>query len=69
MLLVGLLEYRLVVQQLLDLGEQCSLLVVMVRLDELEPGEAVPDEVGLVLVENNRRLAVDGVVTTENRVI
>jgi hypothetical protein len=69
MLLVGFLEYRLVLQQILDFGEQSSLLVVMVRLDELEPGEAVADKVGLVLIKNNRRLAVDGVITTENRVI
>jgi hypothetical protein len=69
MLLAGFFKYRFVLQQLLDLGEQGSLLVVMVRLNELEPGEAVADEVSLVLIENNRRLVVNGVVTTENRVI
>ena len=52
MLLMRFPKYRFVPQQLLDLGEERGLLVVMVRLDKLEPGEAVPNKVGLVLVED-----------------
>jgi hypothetical protein len=69
MLLVCFLEHGLVVQQLLDLGEERGLLVVMVRFDELEPGEAVPDEISLVLVLNDGGLVVDGVVAAEDRVV
>jgi len=69
MLLVRFLEYRLVLQQLFDLGEQRSFLVVVVRLDELVPGQAVADEVGLVLVGNDRGLLVDGVVAAEDGIV
>ena len=69
MLLMSFPKYRFVPQQLLDLGEERGLLVVMVRLDKLEPGEAVPNKVGLVLVENERGLVVDGIVATEDRVV
>lgn len=68
-LLVCFFKYRLVFQQLLDLGEQCIFFVVMVRLDKLEPGETVANEIGLVLVGNERGLVVDGVVTAEDRVV
>lgn len=50
MLLVRLLEDGLVLKHLLDLGEEVGLLVVVVRLDKLEPCKAVADKVGLVLV-------------------
>lgn len=69
MLLMRFPKYRFVPQQLLDLGEERSLLVVMVRLDKLEPGEAVPNKVGFVLVEDERGLVVDGIVATEDRVV
>ena len=69
MLLMRFPKYRFVPQQVLDLGEERGLLVVMVRLDKLEPGEAVPNKVGLVLVENERGLVVDGIVATEDRVV
>ena len=69
MLLVCFLEYRLVFQQLLNLGEQYIFLVVMVRLDKLEPGEAVANKIGLVLVGNERGLVVDRIVTAEDRVV
>jgi len=52
MLLVGLHKDGLVAQHLLDLGEQGGLLVVVVRLDKLVPGEGVADKVGFVLVED-----------------
>lgn len=38
MLLVRLLEYRLVLEELLDLGEQCRLLIIVMGFHELEPG-------------------------------
>ena len=69
MFLVRLLKDGLVVQQLLDLGEERGLLVVVVRFDELEPGETVSDKVGFVLVLDNRGLVVNGVVTAQNRVV
>lgn len=69
MLLVCLVKYGLVIQQLLDLGEQRLLLIVMVRLDELEPGQGVTDEVGLIGILNVGRLEVDGVVATEDGVV
>ena len=50
MLLMCFPKNRLVPQQLLDLGEERGFLVVMVRLDKLEPGEAIPNKIGLVLV-------------------
>ena len=66
MLFVRFLEYLFVLQQLFDLGEQRSLLVVVVRLDELVPGQAVANKVGLVLVGNDRSLLVDGVIAAED---
>lgn len=41
----------------------------MVRLDELEPGKAVTNEVGLVSVSDERGLVINGVVATEDRVV
>ena len=41
----------------------------MVRLDKLVPGEGVADKVGLVLVEDERGLEIDGVVAAEDRVV
>lgn len=69
MLLVRLLEYRLVVEKFLDIGKQCRLLVVMMGFDELEPGQTVADEVGLIPVSNKRSLVVDGIVTAKNGVV
>jgi hypothetical protein len=69
MFLLCFLEYRLVIQEVLDLGEQAEFLVVMVRLDELEPGKAVANKVCLVSVGNERSLAVDRVEAAENRVV
>jgi hypothetical protein len=69
MLLVCVVKDGLVLQQLLNLGEQRRFLVVMVRFDELEPGKAVADEVGFVLVGNERGLVVDGIVAAEDRVV
>jgi hypothetical protein len=68
-LLVCFLKYRLVFQQLLNLGEQYIFLVVMVRLDKLEPGEAVANKIGLVLVGYERRLVVDRIVAAKDRVV
>lgn len=69
MLLMCVLKDGLVVQKLFDLGEQRRLLVVMVRLDELEPGKAVANKVGLVLFGDERGLVIDGVVAAEDRVV
>jgi hypothetical protein len=66
MFLVCFFEYCLVSQHFLHLGEQCRLFVVMVGFDELVPGEAVADKGGLVLVEDDRGLVIDGVVATED---
>ena len=67
--LVCFLEYRLVFQQLLNLDEQYIFLVVMVRLDKLEPGEAVANKISLVLVGNERGLVVDRIVAAKDRVV
>ena len=69
MLLMSFLKDSLVLQQVLDLGEQRLLFVVMMRLDESVPGQAVADKVGLVLVGNMGSLLVDGVVAAEDRVV
>ena len=69
MLLVRLLEHRLVIEKFLDLGKQRRLLVVMMGFDELEPGETVADEVGLIPVGNKRSLVVDGIVPAKNGVV
>jgi len=68
-LLVRVCEDGLVVQQLLDLGEERFLLVIVVRLDKLVPCEGVPHEVGLVVVLHVRCLVVDGVVPSEDGVV
>ena len=59
----------LVPEQLLNLGEERGFLVVMVRLDKLEPGETVANKVGLVLVQDERGLVVNGIVAAEDRVV
>jgi hypothetical protein len=69
MLFVCLLEYRLVIEKFLDLGEQRRLLVVVMGFDELEPGETVADEVGFIPVGNKGSLVVDRIVTAKNGVV
>lgn len=69
MLLVCLLKDGLVVEKLLDLGEQGVLLIIVVRLDELKPSQGVPDKVGLVRVLDVWSLQVDAVITPEDRIV
>jgi hypothetical protein len=69
MLFVRLLKHRLVVQKLLDLGEQRRLLIVMVGFDELEPGKTVANKVCLILVGNKGGLVIYRIVTAENRIV
>lgn len=69
MLLVRLLEDGLVLEKLLDLGEQGLLLVIVVRLDELKPSQRVADEVGLVRILDVWCLQVDAVVTSEDGIV
>lgn len=68
-LLVRALPDGGVLEHLLDLGEQRHFLVVVVRDDELVPGQAVSDEVGDVGGLDVRGLLVDGVETAENGVV
>ena len=68
-LLMCLPQDGLVPEQLLNLGEERGFLVVMVRLDKLEPGETVANKVGLVLVQDERGLVVNGIVAAEDRVV
>ncbi len=68
-LLMCLPQDGLVPEQLLNLGEERGFLVVMVRLDKLEPGETVTNKVGLVLVQDERGLVVNGIVAAEDRVV
>jgi len=69
MLLVCFHEDGVVFEELLNLCEQRSLLIVVVGFDKFVPSEAVADEVGLVLFGNERGLVVDGVVAAEDRII
>lgn len=69
MLLVCLFEDVLVVEKLLDLGEQGLLLVIVVRLDELKPSQGVADKVGLVRVLNVWGLQVNAVVSSEDGIV
>lgn len=69
MLLVRLVKDGLVVEELLDLGEQGLLLVIVVRLDELKPGQGVADEVGLVRVLHVWCLQVDAVVSSKDGIV
>lgn len=68
-LLVRLVKDGLVVEELLDLGEQGLLLVIVVRLDELKPGQGVADEVGLVRVLHVWCLQVDAVVSSKDGIV
>ena len=58
-LLVRLLEDSLVLEKFLDLGEQGLLLVIVVRLDEFEPCQAIAYEVRLFRLGNVRGLEED----------
>lgn len=69
MLLVSCGPDRIITQQVLDLGEQIILLIVVVRLDEAEPCLRVSNEGGLVGVLNVRGLEVDGVEATDDGVV
>lgn len=68
-LLVCVFKDGLVIEKLLDLGEQGLLLVIVVRLDELKPSQGVADEVGLVRVLDMWCLQVDAVVTSKDGVV
>lgn len=69
MLLVCLVPNALRAENLLYLGKQLQLLVVMVALDEAKPRLRVADEFGLVLVRYVRSLLVYRVVAAENRIV
>lgn len=69
MLLVRLLKHSLVVQQLLNFREECLLLIIMVRLDELVPSQAISHEIRLVRIGDVRRLLVNAVVAAEDGVV
>lgn len=69
MLLVRLFKDGLVLQQLLHLGEERLLLVIVVGLDEFVPDQSISDKIGLVLVQEVWCLLVDGVVAAEDRVV
>lgn len=69
MLLVRLGKDIFVVQQVLDLGEERLLFVIVVGLDKLEPGLGVSHKVCLVGPLDQWGLVVDGVVSTEDRVV
>ncbi len=58
-----------VVENLLHLGEEHGLLVVVVRLDELVPRQGVADEGGLVLVTDVRGLLIDAVVAAQDGIV
>lgn len=69
MLLVSFRPDRLIAQQVLDLGEQIVLLIVVMRLDETEPCLRIPNESGLVLSFNIRCLEVDAVVAANDGIM
>lgn len=69
MLLVCFCKNGLVLQQFLDLGEERGLLIIVVRLDKLDPGKAVTGKVGPVSFGHDPSLVVDGVVAAEDRVV
>lgn len=69
MLMMGLVPNWLVTEKLLDLGEEVVLLIIMVRLDELEPSLRISNEVGLVGILYVRSLEVDGIEATNNGIV
>lgn len=69
MLLVRLSPHSFIPKQVLHLGEQILLLIVMMGLDKTEPGLRVSDKVGLVGILDMRGLEVDGVEATDDGIV
>lgn len=69
MLLIRPIQHSFPTQDLLDLREQPILLIVVMFLDELEPGKAVSDEIGIIGRFHMRRLEIDRVEAPQNGVV
>lgn len=66
MLLVSFRPDSFIAQKFLDLGKQVILLIIVMRLDKLEPSLTIPNEIGLVDILNVGRLEVNGVVAAND---
>jgi len=64
-----LVKHRLVSKSLFDFGKESVLLIVVVRLYELVPGETITNEIGLVVVGDGEGLMEDGIVPAKDRVM
>lgn len=69
MLFVGLLEDGLIIQQVLDLGKQVELLIIVVGLDKFEPSQGIAHKIGLVGIAYMRSLQIYAVVAAKDGVV
>lgn len=69
MLFVGLFKDSFVIQEILNLGEQVQLLVIVVRLDEFEPRQGIAHKIGLVGVAYVRRLQINAIEATKDGIV
>lgn len=69
MFLIGLSQRPFLAHGFLDLGEELSFLIIMVFLDEVEPCEAIPDEIRVIDWLHVGCLKIDGVVSAEDGIV
>lgn len=69
MLMVCFLPDRVFAKQLLDLGEEVVLLIVVMRFHKLEPGLGITNKVSLVGILDVGSLEVDGVEAPNDGVV
>lgn len=66
---LSLCKNRLVLQEFFNLGEEVCFLIVVVRLDKLEPGQTVSDEISPICFLDMGNLVVDRVVPSNDGVV